>query len=178
MAIRLEATYSKKLGLPGYSSHQYSVTITTELSDVRQVEAESTRLYALLQGCVDRDIQQTGFLPVNGSNGLQQHASNGHSQNGSNGHTNGHHANGRSNGQNEAWSCSEKQKGLILKIVEDHHVDKASIEALANERFGKGVRQLNRMEASGLIEELLEVHGSKSGKDRSTGTRFQKGRAA
>jgi len=57
MAITLEATYSKKLGLPGYSSHQYSVTIRLEVSDIKQVESESTRLYALLQGCVDRDIQ-------------------------------------------------------------------------------------------------------------------------
>jgi hypothetical protein len=32
-AIHLEANYSKKLGLPGYSSHQYSVTIKTEVTD-------------------------------------------------------------------------------------------------------------------------------------------------
>ena len=31
MAIILEANYSKKLGLPGYSSHQYAVTVRTEL---------------------------------------------------------------------------------------------------------------------------------------------------
>ncbi len=67
MAIQLEANYSKKLGLPGYSSHQYSVTIRIELGDIKQVEAESARLYTLLQGCVDRDIQQTGFLPANGN---------------------------------------------------------------------------------------------------------------
>ena len=54
MAITLEANYSKKLGLPGYSSHQYSVTIRTELSDIKQVGAESANLYALLQGCVQR----------------------------------------------------------------------------------------------------------------------------
>ena len=82
MAIQLEANYSKKLGLPGYSSHQYSVTIRLEVSDIKQVESESARLYALLQGCVDRDIQETGFLPVNGSsNGT----SNGSHHNGSNG---------------------------------------------------------------------------------------------
>ena len=32
-------------------------------------------------------------------------------------------------------------------------------EALANERFGKGVRLLNKVEASGLIDELLDIHG-------------------
>ena len=43
MALVLEANYSKKLGLPGYSSHQYSITVRTELADVNQVEAESKR---------------------------------------------------------------------------------------------------------------------------------------
>ena len=197
MAIQLEANYSKKLGLPGYSSHQYSVTIRLEVSDIKQVEAESARLYALLQGCVDRDIQETGFLPVHGSpngngtsNGSHQNGSNGHSNghangystNGSNGHSNGHHGtngngNGRHNGQREAWSCSDKQKALILKIVEDHRLDKQDIESLAQERFGKGVRQLNKMETSGLIEELLETHGGNNG-SRSNGGRFQKARTA
>ncbi len=41
MAITLEANYSKKLGLPGYSSHQYSVTVRTELADLNQVDVES-----------------------------------------------------------------------------------------------------------------------------------------
>ena len=171
MAIQLEANYSKKLGLPGYSSHQYSVTIRLEVGDIKQVESESARLYALLQGCVDRDIQETGFLPVNGT--AAQH-------NGSNGNANGQSGNGRTNGQGEAWSCSDKQRSLILKIVDDHHLDKHDIEALAQERFGKGVRQLNKMEASGLIEELLETHGgNRNGSGtRSNGGRFQKARTA
>jgi hypothetical protein len=184
MAIQLEANYSKKLGLPGYSSHQYSVTIRIEVSDIKQVETESARLYALLQGCVDRDIQETGFLPVQGTNGNGH--TNGHSSNGGIGHTNGtngHHGtngngNGRHNGQGEAWSCSDKQKALILKIVEDNRLDKQDIEALAQERFSKGVRQLNRMEASGLIEELLETHGGNTGNGRSNGNRFPNSRKA
>ena len=182
MAIQLEANYSKKLGLPGYSSHQYSVTIRIEVSDIKQVETESARLYALLQGCVDRDIQESGFLPVQGNNGSNGNGhTNGHSSNGGNGHandSNSHHGtngtgNGRHNGQSETWSCSDKQKALILKIVEDNRLDKQDIEALAQERFGKGVRQLNRMEASGLIEELLETHGGNQGNGRSNGNRFQ-----
>ena len=180
--VTLEANYSKKLGLPGYSSHQYSVTLRLEVGDIKQVEAESSRLYALLQGCVDRDIQETGFLPAQGSpNG--NGTSNGSHQNGSNGHSNAHHGtngngNGRHNGQGEAWSCSDKQKALILKIVEDNHLDKQDIEALAQERFGKGVRQLNRMEASGLIEELLETHGGNQGNGRAHGHRYQNSQKA
>ncbi len=42
--ITLEANYSKKIGLPGYSSHQLSVTLKSELSDVSKVEQESARL--------------------------------------------------------------------------------------------------------------------------------------
>jgi len=173
MAIQLEANYSKKLGLPGYSSHQYSVTIRLELGDIKQVEAESARLYALLQGCVDRDLQQTGFLPTNG-NGSQHKSTNGYSTNG-NGHSNG---NGRAAVPPEVWSCSDKQRSLIVKIVDDHHLDKHHIETLSQERFGKGVRQLNKMEASGLIEELLETHGGNQGNGRSNGSRLPKGRAA
>ncbi len=37
MAITLEVNYSKKPGLPGYSSHQYSVTIRTKLGALKQV---------------------------------------------------------------------------------------------------------------------------------------------
>jgi len=61
--ITLEANYSKKIGLPGYSSHQFSVSLKSELSDVSQVEQESARLYAVLQNSVDNNIQQVGFLP-------------------------------------------------------------------------------------------------------------------
>src|SRR3954465_11111926 len=137
MPVILEANYSKKVGLPGYSSHQYSITLRTEISDLTQVSNESQRLYGLLQGCVDRDIQHTGFLPQQGEP----------------------RQNGRvaKNGSSE-WSCSDKQRDLILKIIDDNHLDKQDVEKLALDRFGKGVKALNKMEASGLIEELLESH--------------------
>lgn len=161
MPITLEINYSKKLGLPGFSSHQCSLTIRIELTDLKQVETESNRLYTLLQGCVDRDIQQTGYLPANG-NATSGH-SNGHPANGGN----GYRGNGRTHGQTDVWACSDKQKALILQIVEDHQLDKHAIEELAQQRFGKPVRQLNKMEASGLIEELLETHGGQHGNGRS-----------
>lgn len=62
MPIIIESNYSKKLGLPGYSSHSYSLTIRTELSDLGQLERESSKLYAILQGSVDREIQEVGFV--------------------------------------------------------------------------------------------------------------------
>jgi hypothetical protein len=146
--ITLEANYSKKIGLPGYSSHQFSVTLKSELSDVSKVEQESARLYDVLQNSVDSNIQQVGFLP-----GEAKPNGNGHT----NGNGNGHQ---RSNKPaEEAWNCSPAQKDLILKITDEHKLDKAKVDQLAQDRFSKGVKQLNKLEASGLIEELLEQTG-------------------
>ena len=149
--ITLEANYSKKIGLPGYSSHQFSVSLKTELADLSQVEQESARLYSVLQQSVDSSIQQIGYLP--GTNG--------------NGHKNG---NGHHPPEIDRWNCSPKQKELILKITDEHKLDKTKVDQLAQDRFGKGVKQLNKLEASGLIEELLEQNGQ--GKPRND--RFQK----
>jgi hypothetical protein len=143
MALTLEANYSKKIGLPGYSSHQYSLTLKTELSDLSQAEAESARLHQTLQTSVDRELQKVGFLPANG-----------------NGHTNGN-GNGQAKGKTDAWACSDKQRELIIKITEEHKLDKTMVDNLAIERFGHGVKQLNKLEASGLIDELLERYGDK-----------------
>ena len=145
--ITLEANYSKKIGLPGYSSHQFSVTLKSELADITQAQAESARLYAVLQSSVDHNIQQVGFLPNGNGNG------NGH------GHI--------PPVETDAWKCSDKQRDLILKITDEHKLDKAKVEQLAQDRFGKGVKSLNKLEASGLIEELLEQTGqSKPRKQR------------
>ena len=138
--IILEANYSKKIGLPGYSSHQFSVSLKTELADVTQVQPESTRLYALLQQSVDRSLQQIGYLPT-GTNG------------------NGH-ADGKAPvAETDRWNCSDKQRELILKITDEHKLHKSKIAQLAQDRFGKGVKLLNKLEASGLIDELLVQTG-------------------
>lgn len=139
--ITLECNYSKKLGLPQYSSHQFSITLRTEIADLAAVQTESSRLYALLQQSVDASLQQPGFLP----------AANGISQNGA--------SNGNGNGRQESWACSPKQRDLIVKIVEENKLDKNQVEALAQDRFGKSVRALNKLEASGLIDELLTQTG-------------------
>ena len=164
MAVKLIANYAKRLGLPGYSSHQFSVSVETELHDVTDIAGESTRLYQALQQSVDEQIQQTGFVPPDGY-GMEPRAAvtcNGASiastrSNGAN--SNGHH---------EEWHCSEKQRELIQKIVRENNLDKAEVENLAQELFGHGVKSLNRLAASGLIDELLERHG---GQRRNNGNR-------
>jgi len=147
MALTLESNYSKKVGLPGYSSHQFSLSLISELTDPAQVTAEAARLYSLLQGAVDRELKQAGWLPdAKPANG------NGHSN------ANGHPP--RSGNVNaapaDAWACTPKQRDLIVKIVDDNRLDKNEVEQLAMDRFGKGVKQLNKLESSGFIEELFE----------------------
>jgi hypothetical protein len=44
---------------------------------------------------------------------------------------------------------------------------------LAQDRFGKGVKALNKLEASGLIEVLLEQTGQNKGRGRFS-SRFQR----
>ena len=174
MALKLIANYSKRLGLPGYSSHQFSVCVETEINNIDDIAAESTRLYATLQQSVDDEIQQTGFVPPSGYgvNGKSQASgngsANGNSQSGSNGNgngypTNGNGCNGHSNGSNghngDAWNCSDKQRELITKLVGEHHLDKGEVDATSHDMFGVGVKDLNKLQASGLIERILDEHG-------------------
>lgn len=152
--ITLEANYTKKIGLPGYSSHQFSVTVRTEISDPGQIAAESSRLYSVLQANVDREIQRTGFHPGAATANGKPAATNGNGH----GYRNG---TGTNHTSTEVWSCTPKQQNLILGLVEEHHIEKAEVEALAQQLFRKGVRQLNKLEASGLIDELIAQHGGK-----------------
>ena len=179
MAIRLIANYSKRLGLPGFSSHQYSVSVETELVSTDDIPGASARLYELLQSDVDARVQQTGFVPPL-DYGMDPPANGVHATNGNGGHS----GTGTSTGTQATpenpppgppatpldgrWKCSDKQRDLILKLVDEHRLDKHAIEALAVERFGHGVRLLDKMEASGLIDELLDTHGGGSSRSRQT----------
>jgi hypothetical protein len=152
MAIKLIANYSKRLGLPGFSSHQFSVSVETELVATDDIPCESERLYKVLQENVDEQILLTGFVPP-ADYGMADAPSFPKERPRAN------IQGGNSWQRGPAWKCSDKQRDLILKIVEEHQLDKANIEALSYERFGKGVRLLNKVEASGLIDELLDNHG-------------------
>jgi hypothetical protein len=150
MAIKLIANYSKRLGLPGYSSHQFSIEIETELVTTDDVAAESARIYELLQTNVDEQIRTTGFVPPTGY-GMDESPS----ATPAAGHPNG----GSRPPASAEWKCTAKQRELIENLVAEHHLEKTAVENLAVERFGKGVRSLNKVEASGLIDELLDTHG-------------------
>jgi hypothetical protein len=170
MAIKLEATYSKKLGLPNFSSHCYVVSLSTELTDLSQVEAESRRLYALLQHTVDKELEEVGYVP-----NLHAPAQNG------NGHARPVRArtvrndgatrtpaSERPQPAHEAepqhdWACSPKQRALILRIVSENKLDKDDVEAMARQLFGIGVKECDKMQASQIIEDLFEKVGQKPG---------------
>ncbi len=182
MAVILQMTYMKKLGLPNYSSHSCAASLTVEIADVSVAAQESTKLYALLQTAVDNEIQQVGFMPdattygMNNSNGSRITSGNGNTNaNGSvtrngNGHSNGNgYANG--NGRHAApapsngdhWNCTDGQKGFILRIIAESSLTKQDVEEMAQQLFGAGVTSLDKMQASQLIEELLEKTGKKAG---------------
>jgi hypothetical protein len=169
MPIIIKSTYSKKLGLPGYSSHSYSLTVETELTDISQLDRQSAQLYATLQASVDRELQETGFCPDgNGSSAPRTTNSRATDHPRSNGHTS------QTNG--DQWACSDKQRDLIKKIVDEHKLDKQEVEGLAKDMFNAPVKSLNKLQASGIIEELLEKYGPKNSTGNGNGGRsFQRG---
>ena len=163
MAIHLEFNYGKRLGLPGYSSHNFSVSLKAEVTNPDQIGQEAQRIYGILQSSVDQQIQHQGFVPANGSD--QQ------STNGQSSHTNGTtHQNGAGNGRrtNDAnhqkpcttqWQCSDKQKNLITDILHRNNLDLPVVDDLAVELHGKPMAQLTKLEASGVVGEIISRYG-------------------
>ena len=167
MAVILQLTYQKKLGLPNYSSHSCSASLTVEIPDVSVAAQESAKLYALLQTAVDGEIKEVGWMPdattygMNNGNGAPSNGRQASYGNGqpSNGNGNGHSP--RENRNGEHWNCTEGQKSLILRVINENNLNKQDIEDQAQQLFGVGVKELSKMQASQLIEELLEKLGKK-----------------
>jgi hypothetical protein len=136
MPVIIEANYAKKVGLPAYSSHQFAVTLRTELTDLSQLEKTAADLYGRLQAAVDAQIVNPGHVPQESGPTRPGHSG---------------------AGAEAPWKCSDKQRELILKLVNDQDLAKADVEALAQQRFGTGVKELNKLQASALIDELLET---------------------
>ena len=173
MAIKLIANYSKRLGLPGYSSHQFEVSIETEISNTSELSLETERLYGSLQAAVDAQIQQVGFVPdeyygtqatqkpVPGDSCSQTTSASSVRQ------THPASVPESSIATVPAWKCSEKQQSLILELAGKAELDDSALNELASRRFNKSVAMLNRMEASGLIDELMNRSGATSKRSAS-----------
>ena len=150
MAITLEANYQKRLGLPNYSSHAYSVTVKTEVSNLSKIDEASSQLYRQLQDAVDREISETGFLPGSETTAPATPA---FQRGGVGGETRA----------TDQWNCSAKQQGLIERLMLEHNIAEQDLEKLALFRFKAGLAQLNKMQASGLIDELIDTYGKRKG---------------
>ena len=173
MAIKLIANYSKRLGLPGYSSHQFEVSIETEITHTSEQSAETERLYGALQSAVDAQIQQVGFVPDEhyGTQATQRPVPRASASlttsESSVRQTPPAGAPESSIATVPAWKCSEKQQALILELAGKVGLDDSALNELATRRFNKVVAMLDRMEASGLIDELMNRSGATSKRSAS-----------
>jgi hypothetical protein len=139
MAVFIEANYSKKLGLPQYSSHQYSVTIRTELTDVSQLAQASADLYAKLQQAVDTQIANPGLVPGGEPSASTAPAT---SPSGNSSVTPAARPpTPADDGELDGWKCSDRQRDLILNIVDEHRLDKTEVDGLARQRYSVRVNR-------------------------------------
>ncbi|GAA5497491.1 hypothetical protein Rhal01_03687 [Rubritalea halochordaticola] len=169
MAINLTTNYSKKLGLPGYSSHSFSASIEVEISSAADIPQEIARLYATLQQNVDQQILQPGFVPP-GDYGMETNNSPAVATQAPVQQQTQQPAN-VVNMQQPGWVCSPKQRDLINKIIDERRIDPGEVELLADQRFAKPLHQLNKLEASGLIDLLFELYPAPRKQARKGGAR-------
>jgi len=151
MAIQITASVGKKVGQPNYGSKSFNLTCTKEITDLGTLEAESVKLHRLLEQIVEaqiekdeRDESTEHVVPVNRlkTNGI------------------------KTNGNGEGWHCSDKQRGLIVKLISTHNLEEIA-EEMSQEMFNSSVKDLNKLQASGLIERILEEHAGKRSNQRA-----------
>lgn len=149
--LQIQATYQKRLGLPGYSSHAYTVSVTAELSSLRKLQSENERLYRLLQNSVDEQLKIIGFVP--------EHA---YGMNGGTAKPNHGAAvqlvptKPRPN-DGDTWACSEKQRKFIELVAKREQFTESVLDNLAQRVCQLPVRELNTKQASQFIEQLLNI---------------------
>ena len=142
MAILLEFNYGKKLGLPGYSSHNFGVSMKAEVNDPEAIPEEAERVYSILQQSVDREIANPGFVPSGNGKAAQVQA------NGDNAKT-----------DPDSWNCTIRQRALILNILERNGLDPEVVEKLSRELHGRPMSDLGKMQVSAVIGEVLDRWG-------------------
>ena len=148
MAILLEFNYGKKLGLPGYSSHNFGVSMKSEVNDPEAIPEEAERVYSILQQSVDREIANPGLIPSGNGNAIQVQ-------------TNGNDP----KTDPDSWSCTIRQRGLILSILERNDLNAEVVEDLADDLCGKPMSDLNKGQVSAVITEVLDRWGRRKSTD-------------
>ena len=159
--LKLNAAFNKKIPVAGeqYSSQSYHCSVEVELSDAaspEQLQAKIAETFALVRDAVESELHGKPSAKAEPA------------------------APARNNGNadNQPWKCSDKQRALIVKIVDEGKLDRAEVEQLAVNRFGHGVALLNKLEASGLIDELLGKTGREGSRKDGVVRSFQQRRAA
>ena len=155
MAILLEIHYDKRLGLPGYSSHDFGVSLKTEVTDLDQIRQESERAYQILQKSVDSQIIHRGYVPkqVNNSGVTNQEEKDNTSV-----------GIDKNDNNTEKWNCTVRQKDLILNVLERNDLGPQTANKLGVELHGKEMDRLTKLQVSGVITELLNRFGRKKNK--------------
>jgi len=141
MAILLQFDYGKKLGLPNYSSHNFGVSMKAEVSDPEDIPQEAERAYGILQQAVDKQMENPGFIP---------------SENDKEAESKGTQTNGT---DPEKWNCTERQRGLILKILSQNDLPQSAIEEVAQDLHGRPMSELGKLQVSSVISEVLDRWG-------------------
>jgi hypothetical protein len=150
--IQIEASYSKKLGLPNFSSHSFMISVRAEVSNLRKLQTESKRLYALLQSSVDEQVKEVGFMPDANRYGMILDTADP-----ANGSIVKPTPNKAESAPSHAWRCSEKQRAFIEKIAKREQFAPSELDGIAQTVCQLPVRQLGKRQASLLIGELLKL---------------------
>ena len=145
MAVILDINYSKKLGLPNYSSHSLGIGLKAEVANLGEVQGEVEKAYSLLQSAVDSQIVHQGFVS-NESNEV-------------NGSVQGQKVQPKAKTDPDDWNCTIRQRGLILSILERNDLDPKVVEVLADDLCGKPMSDLNKGQVSSVISEFLDRWG-------------------
>jgi len=152
MALTITATVSKKVGKPNYGSEGFTLTVQSEVSNMDQVREESHRLYLLLNESVTQELEGSTDTPSKTGEWPKLVPATPTSR---------------------VWRASDKQRDLILKIIDENGVDRGDVESLSLEMFStSNLQELNRLQASGLIDELLQRYGKKSTRGTTPSGRF------
>ena len=140
MAILLQFDYGKKLGLPGYSSHNFGVSMKAEVNDPEEIPQEAERAYGILQQAVDKQMENPGFVPSqNGKSEIKEPEV-----------------------DPDKWNCTERQKGLLLTILDRNGLEPIVVEDLSREIHGRSMADLGKMQVSAVIGEAIGRWGRNS----------------
>ena len=148
MAVLLDITYSKKLGLPNYSSHSLGIGLKAEVANLDEVRGEVEKAYSLLQQSVDSQIVHSGFVSNEdkGENGTDQVQKTQVKVNG--GST-----------DPDKWNCTVRQRGLLMNILERNDLDPEAVDDLSQELHGRPMSDLGKAQVSEVIGQVLDRWG-------------------